>query len=211
MGWHIWSSWPRQYSTPVLCRKTASHLYSTSFTSLLLIPPFCVCGKTKWGQQLLLLSTGLNLKREKKKKVYSKELKKINKRQRERACSLREERSDSEVEEYNYMGKTNIPGIDTHTFSYEPKKKMCGNIFHSLIYDKCHHQDPKLWVQDLEISGRGWRRLVTAVSVPYSTHSYVRSTIHHSEIPRSHLNSAGTLDKHRVTSFNKAVQSPAKG
>lgn len=88
---------------------------------------------------------------------------------------------------------------------------MCGNIFHSLIFDRCHQQDPKLGVQDLEISGRGRRRLVTAVSVPYSTHSHVRSTIHHSEIPQPHLNSAGTLDKHRVTSFNKAVQSPAKG
>lgn len=93
---------------------------------------------------MLLLSTGLNLKRKEKEGLF-KRTKKINKRQRARACSLREERSDSEVEEYNYMGKTNIPGIDTHTFSYEPKKKkMCGNIFHSLIFDKCHHQDPKL-------------------------------------------------------------------
>lgn len=129
MGCHIWSSWPRQYSTPVLCRKTASHLYSTSFTSLLLIPPFCVCGKTKWGQQLLLLSTGLNLKRKEKEGLF-KRTKKINKRQRERAYSLREERSDSEVEEYNYMGKTNIPGIDMHTFSYEPKKiNKCVEIY----------------------------------------------------------------------------------
>lgn len=44
-------------------------------------------------------------------------------------CSLREERSDSEVEEYNYMGKTNIPGIDTRTFSYEPKNKKCVEIY----------------------------------------------------------------------------------
>lgn len=208
MGCHIWSSWPRQYSTPVLCRKTASHLYSTSFTSLLLIPPFCVCGKTKWGQQLLLLSTGLNLKRKEKEGLF-KRTKKINKRQRERACSLREERSDSEVEEYNYMGKTNIPGIDTHTFSYEPKKKK--NVWKYISFSDLWQMPPsrpKTW---REISGRGWRRLVTAVSVPYSTHSYVRSTIHHSEIPRSHLNSAGTLDTNRVTSFNKAVQSPAKG